>query len=114
MTQKKVIFEITGMHCASCALIIDRKLKRKEGVEFSNVNFSTEKATVVFNDSKLNTNELIDIVESLGYGAKLNTGKENNNEQKIKEEIKNIKFTFFVTLTLSCWILCCLSTSTFY
>ncbi len=98
MGQKKITLEITGMHCASCAAIIDRKIKKKNGVETSNVNFSTEKATVVFDDSKLNTNELIQVVKSVGYGAKLNFSKQNNNEQKIKEEIENIRFAFFFSL----------------
>ena len=98
MVQKKITLDISGMHCASCASIIDRKLKKKEGVESSNVNFSTEKATVVFDDLKLNTNELIEVVKSVGYGAKLNIGKQNNNEQKIKEEIENIRFAFLFSL----------------
>ncbi len=74
MTQKKVNLEISGMHCASCAGIIDRKIKKKDGVETSNVNFSTEKATVVYNDEKLLVEDIIKAIKDAGYGAKLNDG----------------------------------------
>ena len=98
MAQKKVNLEISGMHCASCASIIDRKIKKKEGVETSNVNFSTEKATIVYDDEKLVVDDLIKAVKDAGYGAKLNEGKSNNNEQKTKEEIEYIRFAFLFSL----------------
>ena len=40
-TQK---FDVTGMHCASCASIIKRKLGKLPGVESADVNLATETA----------------------------------------------------------------------
>lgn len=98
MVQKKVTLNITGMHCASCAGIIDRKIKKNEGIINSNVNFSTEKASVTYEDSKLGVEDLINSVKSAGYGAKVNEGKSNENELKTKEEIENIRFAFLFSL----------------
>ena len=39
-------FPVIGMHCASCALTIERALKKVPGVKGASVNFATEKATV--------------------------------------------------------------------
>ncbi len=43
---KKKILKIKGMHCASCANIIENKLKKVPGVINASVNFATEKAAV--------------------------------------------------------------------
>ena len=40
---------ISGMHCSSCAAIIERSLKKQSGVLEANVNFAAEKASVVYN-----------------------------------------------------------------
>ena len=37
---------ISGMHCTSCAAIIERKLKKIEGVENARVNFASQKAVI--------------------------------------------------------------------
>ncbi|MBI2672585.1 heavy metal translocating P-type ATPase [Candidatus Woesearchaeota archaeon] len=63
---KKKILKIKGMHCASCATLIEKKLKKVPGVINANVNYATEKASVEFNedtDEKL----LDEAVRSAGY-----------------------------------------------
>ena len=50
-SKKKAEIKISGMHCASCALNIEKSLQGMEGVEDAQVNFGTEKATVEY-DSK--------------------------------------------------------------
>ena len=63
-----VELEIGGMTCASCAMRIEKKLNRLEGVEAS-VNYATEKATVFAPGYDPQT--LIDVVEKTGYTAAL-------------------------------------------
>lgn len=43
---KKISFPISGMHCASCALNIQRVLKRVPGVTQASVNYAAEQAIV--------------------------------------------------------------------
>ena len=45
---KKQEYNIKGMHCASCALTIEKKLNKSSVVKSANVNYATEKATVEF------------------------------------------------------------------
>ena len=61
------IFEVKGMHCASCASIIEKTLKKIEGVESIEINPGTEKAKISFDLSKTNPEILSKHIEPLGY-----------------------------------------------
>ena len=60
-------FPIKGMHCASCASIIRRKLEKLEGVESCTVNYGTEKAQVSFYSQKVNVPKMNEEIGKLGY-----------------------------------------------
>jgi P-type Cu+ transporter len=61
--------ELDGMHCASCAARVEHKLNELDGVD-ATVNLMTEQATVHCDDS-VTVEELVDAVESAGYGARV-------------------------------------------
>ena len=61
------IYKVKGMHCASCASIIERTLKKSGDVESVEVNYGTEKAKVSFDDSKVTPHDLSKHIEPLGY-----------------------------------------------
>ncbi|MEI8327835.1 MAG: heavy metal translocating P-type ATPase [Candidatus Taylorbacteria bacterium] len=60
-------FKIEGMHCASCASIIEKTLKKVDGVSSVAVNYGTETAKIVFDESKASAEHLARKVEPLGY-----------------------------------------------
>ncbi len=60
-------YNIKGMHCASCASIIEKTLKKVEGVEKIEVNSGTEKAKISFDSSKTSPEALSLKIEPLGY-----------------------------------------------
>ena len=60
-------FKIKGMHCASCAVNIERALKKSVGVTDAQVNYATETAQLVFDEIKTTPNQLSKIIEPLGY-----------------------------------------------
>jgi Cu+-exporting ATPase len=57
---------IEGMTCASCAVRIEKKLNKLEGVE-ATVNFATETAAVDFDPEVAAADELVGAVEAAGY-----------------------------------------------
>ena len=63
---------ITGMTCASCSSRVERKLNKLEGVQAA-VNLATEKARVQY-AAPHTVAELLQVVESAGYGAAPLTG----------------------------------------
>ncbi len=67
-TRERVLLEIGGMTCASCAARIERKLNRLEGVEAS-VNYATEEAVVAFDPTRVDLDRLVRAVEATGYTA---------------------------------------------
>ncbi len=60
-------YRVKGMHCASCASIIEKTLKKVDGVQDIQVNYGTETAKVTFDESKTGHNHLSQKVEPLGY-----------------------------------------------
>ena len=58
---------IGGMTCASCAMRIEKKLNKLDGV-VATVNYSTEKAEVSY-PAHLDVQALVDVVEATGYTA---------------------------------------------
>ena len=64
---KKTTMAIKGMHCASCAITIERSLKKAEGVQKANVNYGNEKAYVEFDEAKTGESKLVDAVRKVGY-----------------------------------------------
>lgn len=61
----KKLFTITGMHCNSCAILIEKEFKGK--VNSISVDYAKEKAEIDFDESKISEKEIIDSIEKLGY-----------------------------------------------
>ncbi|MCU1401323.1 MAG: heavy metal translocating P-type ATPase [Acidimicrobiales bacterium] len=68
--REEVRLDIEGMTCASCAMRIEKRLNRLDGVTAS-VNYATEKATVVLSDASVTAQDLLDQVAAAGYTATL-------------------------------------------
>jgi P-type Cu+ transporter len=61
---------IEGMTCATCAVRVEKKLNKLEGVEAS-VNYATERASVSYDAEAVAPEQLLAAVESAGYRAAL-------------------------------------------
>lgn len=61
------IYRVKGMHCASCASIIERTVKKIDGVEDISVNSGTENAKITFDESKISPHDFNKKLEPLGY-----------------------------------------------
>jgi Cu2+-exporting ATPase/Cu+-exporting ATPase len=64
------------MHCASCASIIEKTLKKVEGVESVEVNYGTEVAKISYDPKATNPQHLSGKIEPLGYSIALPTASE--------------------------------------
>lgn len=85
---------IVGMHCASCAKIIEKKLNKTSGVVSSSVNYASEIATVEVENSVLDE-DIKKAVEDVGY--KVGT----NVEEEKKKELLNLKVKVIISSILS-------------
>jgi len=59
---------IDGMHCAACALTVERALRQVDGVRSASVNLLAERAHVIL-EGRVSTEELIAAVEKAGFQA---------------------------------------------
>ncbi len=98
----KVNFKIQGMTCASCVAIITRSLKKVDGVSDAVVNFSTERASVTFNDKKTNVGDIIERIKSKGYKAHVQQETNYKAQQKEKEkELAKLKRNVIISSILA-------------
>jgi Cu2+-exporting ATPase/Cu+-exporting ATPase len=63
----KKIYKIRGMHCASCATVIEKVLKRESAVLTAEANYGNESVRLDFDESKVGPEELSSKIEPLGY-----------------------------------------------
>lgn len=81
---------IYGMHCSSCAGLIERQLAKVPGVESANVNFAAEKALVHTNDS-VSTDMLLAAVKKAGYKAEVIDSEAAEVKEKTNREHSMMK-----------------------
>lgn len=102
VTNKRAKLDISGMHCASCAGLIERSLKKVPGVTQANVNFAAEKALVVFDEHSAQVEDLVKAVTKTGYGATLvKDGSSVDESAKRTREIKHVFHLFIRSFMLS-------------
>ncbi|GAA9618531.1 heavy metal translocating P-type ATPase [Helicobacter pylori] len=88
-------------HCNACLWLNQKVLERLRGVKKVSVNFTTHHLQIVF-DKSLNPKEIVQKIESLGYGAKIYSAK--NYAIKVQKEQRSYLLTlsvgFFATMNL--------------
>ena len=80
---EQITIPVKGMHCASCALTIEKTLKKINGVEVCEVNYGTEKVKVKFDPTKTNQEEMSKKIEPLGYSLFKQEAQNRNSEVQI-------------------------------
>ena len=60
---------LEGIHCAACVWLNEKVLYDTKGVIEANINFTTNKARVVFNSDVLKLSDIIKKIRSVGYNA---------------------------------------------
>ena len=90
------------MHCTSCAGLIEKQLKKVEGVTEARVNFASEKASVVYNSSLVKSSDLLTAIEKAGYEGQIETEELSKNQTLRQEgEIKKQWNKFLASFILS-------------
>lgn len=89
-----VSLNVEGMHCASCASTIKRKLEKIDGVESCVVNYGTEKAKVEFDPSKVSINDMNQEITKLGYSLSANEVSEPATMNHSKMDHSQMQHSF--------------------
>jgi Cu+-exporting ATPase len=89
--------KIEGMTCTACAKAIEKATKKLDGVIDSNVNFATEKLTIVYEPSKIRTSDIKKAVEKAGYKAFEDEVTSDSDKEKKEKEMKGLWDKFVIS-----------------
>lgn len=91
---KEVIIGIGGMSCVGCANGIEKELIKNDGIEKIEVNFSTEKAKIVYNDN-IRLSAIKNKIGDMGFKILEENveEKESFKEKEIKTMIRKLIFS---------------------
>ncbi|MCF6093968.1 heavy metal translocating P-type ATPase [Microaerobacter geothermalis] len=102
---KQTSLKINGMTCASCALKIEKNLKKIPGVVEANVNFAVEKATITYNPDEVQPAQFEEKIEKLGYTVPKSRAKLKlvgmtcaNCAQKIEKKLNSLNGVYSATV----------------
>ncbi len=80
----KKTFKISGMHCASCAVKIERALAKTSGIKSATVNLASEKLFLEYDQTKVSLDEIKKIIERLGYKLEDQHSQDNSGVNKLR------------------------------
>ncbi|MDF1880046.1 heavy metal translocating P-type ATPase metal-binding domain-containing protein, partial [Sulfurimonas sp. MAG313] len=58
-----------GIHCSACIWLNEKALHKLEGVIEVSINFSTNKAKIIWADHIIKLSAIIDMIRAIGYNA---------------------------------------------
>ncbi|MCD8509855.1 MAG: cation transporter [Bacillus sp. (in: Bacteria)] len=64
---KTVIFKMEPFSCPTCAEVIERVLKKQEGVKVVKVQFFSNKVKVSYNEDFMTSSQIEEVLVKLGY-----------------------------------------------
>ena len=59
--------KIEGMHCAGCSTRLEKVLNNLEGVETTKVSLEEKKATIKYDETKINIENIKEAIEDAGF-----------------------------------------------
>ncbi len=103
MEAKRTDFNIKGMHCASCVNVIEKSLRKIDGVKEATVNLATESGCVVC-DTDVPDKKIKEALKKVGYEAQFNLSPEEKTASKLKD-LKILKLKVLAGAIISAVIL---------
>ncbi len=87
----KKTYKVKGMTCASCAVTVEKTLKKVPGVENASVNIATEMATVVIDPHIVSEREMAKAVSNSGYELVISHEKQTSRTDDFSQRVKAAK-----------------------
>ena len=73
---------IEGIHCSACVWLNEKVLDQTDGIVEANINFTNNKAKIVWDDDILKLSKIIDTIRAIGYNAYPYSSSESNKRLK--------------------------------
>ncbi len=85
---KTEIYDIEGMSCAACSATVERVTGKLPGVDKSEVNLVTKTMSIVYDDARLSSGEIVARIEKAGFHAKLAVREKTEEQAPDEDEIR--------------------------
>lgn len=95
------IYIIEGMSCAACSSAVERVTRKLNGVTQSDVNLTTNRMTISYDESLVTPQIIMDKVSKAGFKAAL--FNEENEEDSFKKQSENLIVSRHRLLTAICF-----------
>src|SRR3989338_2000489 len=102
--ESKLTLKVMGMDSHHCAGIVEKALLNKEGIKKADLNFSTSKAVVYFNNEKIRPSEIKSIIKSAGYEP-LEESSQDKEKEVREKEIKKLRNHTIISIIITIPIL---------
>jgi P-type Cu+ transporter len=104
----RLSFPVGGMHCASCARLIAKKLTKTPGVTSADVNYGSEQATVEYDPTTVSPAVIGRAVADIGYRAilpdKSARSPDDIKQAEKKRELKQLQMKVVISSVLTFFI----------
>ncbi len=68
----KISLDIPQIHCSACIWLLEHIDRLNPGIRSCRVNFLKKKASIVFDESQINLRSIVELLDRIGYGPRLN------------------------------------------
>ncbi|MEY8338357.1 heavy metal translocating P-type ATPase [Lachnospiraceae bacterium 62-35] len=85
---KTELYHIDGMACAACSAAVERVTRKMAGVLESNVNLTTNKMVITYDEAQVTPEMICDKVSKAGFTASLEEAGTDKKKQEEKERKK--------------------------
>lgn len=99
MSDVKKTYDVKGMHCASCVRVIERKLKKVEGVTDANVNLATNRVTVMSHE-EIPSNQLVSALNDTSYELVVEEKKADGHAHMVEKQNDGLKENTIISLVM--------------
>lgn len=92
-------FLIQGMSCAACSARLEKVLSRQDGVSKANVNLSSNRARVIYDENVISRDDILAVISRAGFTGYYQESRDIEKERELREkEIKSLKRDFIISL----------------
>ncbi|XXQ68552.1 heavy metal translocating P-type ATPase [Neisseriaceae bacterium B1] len=93
--EREAMLMLSGITCAACTWLIEQRLLRKSGVGKVELNYSTQRARVRWDDSRVKLSELLYLIQQTGYTAA------PYDAQKVEEQAQKERKTMLIRIAVA-------------
>lgn len=88
---KNEVYKISGMSCAACSSAVERVTRKLEGVARSDVNLTTGKMTIEYDEGKVTPETFIAKIQKAGFGAELFIDDAEKKKKEAKAQAEDMR-----------------------